>query len=254
MWKPVKYPNRPIRLPFEVAGQFIWPRRSLVSNIPSTGVLTTEDFTSLTFITGAICPKCGVPQAYDLGAGELCAACHAAPPSWNRARAALVYDDVSRRPILALKRGGRRDGLGLLATWMSVAGADLIETTDMIVPVPLHYRRLVSRGYNQAGWIATALAGQSGRPVHHGVLKRVRSTPSQAGRSARERRRNVRGAFAVRPSYRKKIDGQRILLVDDVLTTGATAASAAKALSKAGAADVSVLVLARVVRDEDVTI
>ncbi|MEM7663368.1 MAG: ComF family protein [Pseudomonadota bacterium] len=254
MWKPAD--NSYLRgwRPFEAVSQFIWPKRSLISNTPSVGALTPHDFKALSFITGAICPKCGTPQAFDLGDGEVCAACHARPVPWSRARAALEYDDVSRQPILAMKRGGRRDGLELMATWMAVAGAELVEQADLIVPVPLHYRRLISRGYNQAGWLAAALGRRTGKPVRHSVLKRTRTTPSQAGRSARDRYRNVRGAFAVRPRHHKSTSGKRILLIDDVLTTGATAAAAARALNKAGAADVSVLVLARVVRDEDVTI
>ncbi|MEM6410441.1 MAG: ComF family protein [Pseudomonadota bacterium] len=242
------------RFPLRTAADFIWPKRSLISNAPSDGALTPDDFKALSFITGAICPRCGSPQSFDLGDDELCAACHANSPPWSRARAALQYDDVSRQPILALKRGGRRGGLDLMATWMAVAGADLVETSDIIVPVPLHYRRLVSRGYNQAGWLATALANQTGLRVKHDLIKRTRSTPSQAGRSARERYRNVRGAFQARPAHTKHIAKKRILLVDDVLTTGATVASAARTLKRAGASDVNVLVLARVVRDEDVTI
>ncbi|MEM9670289.1 MAG: phosphoribosyltransferase family protein [Pseudomonadota bacterium] len=222
--------------------------------MPARSALTPEDFGALYFITGSICARCGGPQTLDLGQDDICAVCHGSKTAWKKVRAALVYDDVSRSPILALKRAGRRDGLQLMATWMAVAGADLLSNADLIVPIPLHYRRLVSRGYNQAGWLATALARQTGKPVRHGALTRTRSTPSQAGRSARERFRNVRGAFRVRRSGKQHITGQRILLVDDVFTTGATANAAARALLAANAAEVSILVLARVAREKDVTI
>ncbi|MEL7128722.1 MAG: ComF family protein [Pseudomonadota bacterium] len=232
----------------------IWPQRSLVSGEPAQGALSASDFAALTFITGALCNRCGQPMDYDLGPDAACGACIAAPPRWDRARAALVYDDVSRVPILALKRAGRRDGLQVMANWMRIAADDLIRDADAIIPVPLHYHRLVARGYNQAGWLASAVARGSHKPVWHGVLKRSKSTPSQAGLSARARHRNVSGAFSVPEHKRKQVVSKRILLVDDVLTTGATLGAACQALKNAHAAAIDVVVLARVVRERDATI
>lgn len=231
----------------------VWPGRSLVSGLPARGALSPEDFAALTFITGALCMSCGQPLDLDLGPEGKCAACLARPPSWSQARAALVYDEVSRIPILALKRAGRRDGLNVMTNWMMAAGSELIDQADLIVPVPLHYRRLVSRGYNQAGWLASALGRKSGTPVHHSALIRARATPSQANLSPRARHANVAGAFRVPKRKVAHVKGQTVLLVDDVLTTGATLKAASKALLRAGAKQIYIIVLARVVRPRDIT-
>ena len=139
----------------------IWPRRSLVSGKPSQGALTTDDFAALSFISGAVCNQCGRPMDLDLGPLAQCAPCAARPPPWQSARAALVYDEVSRIPILALKRAGRRDGLKVMANWMTIAGAPFLDDIDLIIPIPLHFYRLISRGYNQSGWLATAIGKQN---------------------------------------------------------------------------------------------
>ena len=239
---------------FGKLGDVLWPRRSLISGVPVRGLLSPDDFAALTFLTSPLCQTCGVPQPIDLGRETVCAACHARPPVWHRARAALAYDDASRRPILALKRAGQRNGLMVMANWMALAGHDLLTDADIIVPVPLHYRRLAQRGFNQAGWLASALSKRSGVPVRHAALARRRATPSQGGLSARARKKNVSGAFSVRASHRAGLAGRKVLLVDDVLTTGATVEAAARALARADVRQTDVLVLARVVRDQDVTI
>lgn len=236
--------------------EWIWPSRSIVSGTRGggTGAVAPTDWAALVFIDDPLCDLCGQPQEIDLGDQTICPACTARPPRWSRARAALVYDDASRRPVLDLKRAGRRDGLAAMGGWMARAGRDLLAEADLLVPVPLHYRRLVARGHNQSGWLAAAVSRASGVPARMDVLRRSRPTPSQAGLAARARRRNVEGAFDVRRSRLKRVEGRRIILVDDVLTTGATLTACTRALYKAGAASVDVLVLARVVRDEDVTI
>ena len=236
--------------------EFVWPSRSLVSGERSgiAGALSPDEWAALTFLGRVVCQRCGLPQDLDLGEETLCAACLARPPHWRRARAALVYDEASRRPILELKHAGRRDGLKVMGNWMTEAGRDLIAGAELIVPVPLHYRRLVKRGYNQAGWLAAAISRQSGVAMHPAILRRTRPTRTQGGLNTRERRRNVAGAFAVPPRMGGRVDGRHVLLVDDVLTTGATLNGCARALKRAGAASVDVLVLARVVRPRDVTI
>ncbi len=232
----------------------LWPGRSLVSGDPARGALSAADFAALTFLTGALCRRCARPLEIDLGEDTVCAACLARPPLWTRAHAALTYDDVSRIPILGLKRAGRRDGLKVMANWMVTAGRESLAEADLIVPVPLHYFRLIKRGYNQSGWLASAVGEQAGCPVSHTVLNRVRATPSQAGLNAKARYKNVRGAFAVSGRAAKKVTGKQVVLVDDVLTTGATLKAASRALLKAGAKRVDVLVLARVVKPQDITI
>ncbi|WP_233356234.1 ComF family protein [Henriciella aquimarina] len=237
-------------------GDFIWPQRSLVTGTSHAGqgLIPPEDFARLTFLNGTGCRQCALPLETDLGEVSLCGACAAKPPKWQAARAALQYDDAARKPILDLKRAGRRDGLATFATWMALAGRDVLETADLIVPVPLHYRRLTTRGFNQSGWLAQALARHTGRAVAVDALRRHRPTISQGGLSARARHSNVRGAFQVRPSRAAEVEGAHIVLVDDVYTTGATLTACTRALKKGKAASVSVLVLARVVRPGDVTI
>ncbi len=237
-------------------GDFFWPPRSLISGARGmgSGPLSPEDFARLRFISDPLCDRCGVPLDYRTGDETWCTVCIARPPQWDRARAALIYDEVSRRPVLDLKRAGRRDGLETLCGWMRQAGGALIDEADVLVPVPLHYTRLVMRGFNQSGWLAQAIGAETGRRVAVDALVRTRRTPSQAGLAGRARRRNVSGAFKVRASRMAAVEGKRVLLVDDVLTTGATLSACARALKRAGARHVDVLVLARVVRETDVTI
>lgn len=235
--------------------EWIWPQRSIVSGARGggDGAVSAVDWARLTFIEAPVCDRCGVPLGHS-EAADICAPCTARPPRWSRARAALIYDEASRRPVLDLKRAGRRDGLRTMGAWMARAGKPLIAEADLIVPVPLHYRRLASRGFNQSGWLSAELSRQTDTPACQDALRRTRATPTQAGLASRARRRNVAGAFDVRASRQTKVAGKRIVLVDDVLTTGATLSACTRALRKAGAAQVDVLVLARVVRDEDVTI
>ena len=249
-------PGGPAKAFLRRSRDFLWPPRSLIGGVRGPGLapLSAEDFRSLTFITEPVCNRCGLPQEYGAGTETVCAACTARPPRWDRARAALVYDDLSRRPVLDLKRAGRRDGLELLAGWMGRAGAEILSEADLIMPVPLHYTRLVLRGYNQSAWLAQAVGRQAGVRVSVDALMRTRRTPSQAGLTARARRRNVSGAFRVRRGWRKAVAGAHIVLVDDVLTTGATLSACTRALKQAGARQIDVIVLARVVRATDLTL
>ncbi len=238
-----------------VAG-FIWPARSILTGERhgGEGAVAAADFAKLHFLSGAGCRTCALPLELDLGDDSQCGACAGRPPAWDQARAALAYDEVSRQAVLELKHAGRRDGLATLANWMVLAGQDILVKTDLLVPVPLHYRRLAKRGFNQAGWLAQGIGRRSQTPVLVDALARTKSTPSQGGLTARQRRKNVAGAFKVRQSRCQKIDGAIVTLVDDVYTTGSTLAACTKALRGAGAAHVNVLVLARVVRETDVTI
>lgn len=226
----------------------IWPQTSLVTGreIAGPGVLEPEYWAKLKFLTGAMCARCGVPFEIEVEPDQVCPACIARPPIYDRARAAVEYGDISRDITLALKHGGRRDGLSTLAGWMATAGADLLPAADMLVPVPLHYMRLVRRGFNQSVWLAAALSRRTGIPTRVDILHRRRHTPIQGGLSPDARRRNVQGAFRVPKRHHRRINQKRILLIDDVLTTGATAQACARALKSGGAANVDVLTLTRV--------
>ena len=154
-----------------------------------------------------------------------------------------------RDMVLRFKHGERTDFVPAFAAWLQRAGASLLAEADLLAPVPLHRWRLLARRYNQAALLARALGRRCGMPVLPDALVRTRATASQGAMvSARARRRNVLAAFAVRPGARAAIEGRRIVLVDDVMTTGATLDSAARALLRGGAAEVRALVLARVVR------
>ena len=208
---------------------------------------------AIQFLDGPLCLCCGIPFDVALGADTLCAACLAHPPAFDRARAILRYDETSRAPILALKHADRLDLVPDFALWLERAGRGLIEASDLIVPVPLHPLRLWRRRYNQAAELSRALARRSGLALDTTALIRSRPTPSQGAMvSAKARRRNVLGAFRVRQPGR--VTGRNILLVDDVLTTGATADAASRALKRAGAAKVQILALARVVRAAEMPI
>ena len=238
------------------AADLIWPPRSLLSEriVSRPGAIEPALWSQLEFLSAPCCFRCGFPFELDVGPDAVCGACAAEEPAYHRARAALAYDDKSRRLVLDLKRSGRRDGLPVFAAWMNQAAAPLIAVADFIVPAPLHWMRLASRRFNQAAWLAQALGALSGKRVLYGALKRVKRRRSQAGLDAGQRRRNVAGAFRASPGSAKLIAGKSILLVDDVFTTGATMEACARVLKRAGAAQVDVVTLARVVRPVDVTI
>jgi ComF family protein len=230
----------------------IWPPRSLLSDafVDRPGVIEPELWAELSFLSGPACFQCGFPLPEEVGQAGVCGACAGRKPAYDRARAALAYDDHARRLILDLKRGGRRDGLPVFARWMSQAGADLIARADFIAPAPMHWTRLAVRSFNQAAWLAQALAQSTGKPWRPEALRRVKRRKSQAGLSALERRRNVGGA--IKASGR--LEGKTVLVVDDVFTTGATLEACARALKKVGAAEVDGLTLARVVRPLDIMV
>jgi ComF family protein len=201
------------------------------------------------FLDGPMCAICGLPFELDPGAGTTCGACHADPPPFDRARSVMRYDEASKKPILALKRADRLDLVLPFTRWLERTGGALIEEADLIVPVPLYWTRLWQRRFNQSALLATRLANMKSKRAELFALKRTRPTRSQGEMvSAKARRRNVRGAFRVDPKFHAAILGKSVLLIDDVLTTGATVAACARALKRAGARQVLVLTLARVVR------
>ena len=169
------------------------------------------------------------------------------PPAYDRARAAVRYDDVASSLVHQFKYGDRLDLAPMMGRWMARAGRELLADANALIPVPLHWRRLWARRFNQSATLAGAISALCGVPVVHGGLKRVRATPQQVGLSKAERADNVQGVFRVPDDHKAEITGQRIVLIDDVLTSGATVDACARALLRAGAAHVDVLVFARVV-------
>jgi ComF family protein len=206
--------------------------------------LSAEAWTRVTFISEPVCDGCGAPFEYETG--ERCAVCLAHPRAFDRARAAVLYDDASRDLILQFKHADRTDLAGLFVGWIGRSAEDLLRDADAIAPVPLHPSRLLARRFNQAAEIARPLARRHRIAYLPDVLVRAKPTESQAGKSGPARRRNVAGAFSTRPGRLRSIEGRRVLLIDDVLTTGATAEACARALKAAGASAVDVAVIARV--------
>jgi len=203
-------------------------------------------WSKLSFITRPYCERLGIPFAYDPGPGILSMEAIADPPSYNRARATVRFDGISRALVHSLKYGDRLDLAPMMGRWMGRAGREILAEADALVPVPLHWRRQWARRFNQSAMLATAVSAESGVPIAGGVLKRVKATAQQVGLSRSERASNVQGAFKVPEESKGAVVGRRLVLVDDVLTSGATVDGCARALNRAGAANVDVLIFARV--------
>ena len=216
------------------------------------GRLCADCWSQLAFLLERPCQRCGLPLAgIDLRA-SLCGHRRTAPPGVARARAALRYEGAARPLILRFKHGDRLDGAATYARWMVRAGAELLASAELILPVPLHRWRLLARGYNQSAELARRIGRQTGLPVLVDGLHKTVHTRAQQSLGATERQRNVTAAvFALHRHGRRSIGGRRVLLIDDVLTTGSTAAACAATLLKGGAAAVDVLTLARVVQSRD---
>lgn len=206
-------------------------------------------WSGLHFIRAPLCDRLGLPLPYDAGDGAVSSMALRHPPLYDRARAALAFDGVARDVVHSFKYADRHEAVPLFARWMSDAGRGLIAQADVIAPVPLHPWRLLRRRFNQSAVLAGRLARAHGKPVVLG-LKRVRYTRQQVGLAFGERRANVEGAFRVAPRQAAAFAGKRVLLIDDVITTGATVEACAIALKDAGASSVDVLALARVTDPE----
>ena len=216
--------------------------------VDAAGLLCGPCYGGLTPAGEPCCLCCGVPfdLAWHAAEGGLCQRCIDTPPPFERARGALLYDNASRRLVLPFKHGDRTELAAILARMMARSGARLLSEADVLVPVPLHRRRLFVRRYNQAALLARALGAMTGRPVLVDALVRGTATQNLDGKTAAERRDEVATAFAVRSRRAGMLAGRRILLIDDVMTSGATAGACSASLLAAGAAAVDVLVAARV--------
>lgn len=228
------------------------PPQCMICNsiVETRATLCSNCWPTVSFIADPYCQCCGLPFDYDAGADALCAACIAKPPAWDRARSVMQYNDASAHLVMALKHGDRHDAVPMFTAWLKRVGQEFLDSADLIVPVPLHRRRLFTRRFNQAALLSQALGELAGVPSVPDLMTRTRHTPSQAGLGATERQKNVRNAFRIRAGFEASAKGAHILLVDDVLTTGATLNACATALKRAGAATVDVVTLARVVRPQ----
>jgi ComF family protein len=230
--------------------------------VQKKGELHPEGWQALDFISEPFCAACGLP--FELSATtkvskeSLCGACAApddapfaltGPRSFNSLRAVARYDEPSAKLVLALKNSDRMDIAPVLAGLMTGPGKQMLAQCDFLIPVPLHRGRLWSRRFNQSAEIARHICRNnlSNKKLLPGLLRRIKPTPQQKGLSADQRRRNVQGAFDLAPKSKINLKGKNIVLVDDVLTTGATMKACARVLRKAGAAQVHGLVFARVI-------
>lgn len=226
----------------------VMPPSCLSCGLPvaSDGGLCPDCWGQLTLIEEPFCDRLAIPFAYDLGEGAISAEAIADPPPFERLRAVAVHDGTARSLVHALKYRDHLELARWMAEWMARAGRDLLGDADLIVPVPLHSRRLWWRRFNQAAALAHEIGRSVGVPVAHGAVRRVRATRNQVGLSGRAREDNVRGAFLVASEDRPSIAGRRVVVVDDVYTTGATIGAVTRSLKRAGAKAEDALVFARV--------
>ncbi len=233
---------------FSLLGNTLVPPLCLACHTPlaSHDALCVTCWSSIAFIRAPLCDRLGMPMPFDIGGVMVSAAAVAEPPEYDRARAVARYDGTMRRLVHDLKFRDRQDARRLLALWLSQAGKDLLVDAELVVPVPLSRWRLIWRRFNQAAMLGQEVARLKDLTFEPLVLVRTRATKSQVGLTRTERRDNVRGAFAVPAAMKPRVAGRKVVLIDDIITTGATAGAAAKALRRAGAARVDVLALAMV--------
>lgn len=216
--------------------------------------LCPDCWATVRFIERPYCEITGLPFDHDRGEGMVSPQAMAKPPAYSKARAAVLHDGVARKLVHGLKYSDRADLAAMMAAWMVRAGQDVVDDSDIIIAVPLHRGRLFSRRYNQSAELARRLAMISGKPFLPGVVRRVRATRQQVGLGLSARQDNVRGAFLATPEQAQRFVGLKVLLVDDVLTTGSTVEAVTHALLRAGAGQVNVLTFARVVSQGEETL
>lgn len=225
----------------------IYPPRciSCGSGVHENGNICSICWGDINFISDPQCHICGFPFDFQAGEKALCGGCMKDKPYFAKARAVFIYDDASSHMVTSFKYSDRIESRAFYARWMGRVGAQMLQEADYIVPVPLHYRKLLLRKYNQAALLAIELKKSFGTKMLVNGLVRRKYTISQAGFNRRLRFKNISGVFKINPKFIADIKDKNILLVDDVITTGATANECAKILLKAGAARVEVLTLAK---------
>lgn len=213
--------------------------------VQENGTICAECWGGINFIADPQCEICGLPFEFAATDGNLCGACLQQLPVFSKARAVFSYDDVSRKIITSFKYSDKIEPQAVYAKWMARVGKEMLEEADIIMPVPLHRVKLLLRKYNQAALLAKELARISGKKIMVSALLRKKHTKAQAGFSRQNRLKNITGAFVINKKYLDKIAGKKILLIDDVMTTGATVTECSKILLKAKVARVEVLTLAK---------
>lgn len=230
---------------------FFFPPRCLISHDPvdHQGMIAPRIWAKLNFIAAPLCVQCGVPFEYEIAEGTKCADCLEYPPSYDTHRSAVIYDDHSKDLILGFKHADQTHAVTVFLPWLQKAGAEMLKDSDLIVPVPLHRNRLIKRRYNQAVILGDYLARETSTEICVDALSRIKATQSQGHLKPAERAKNVRKAFIVNPDRAEILKDKKILLIDDVYTSGATVNECARILKKDGrAAKVSVLTIAKTVR------
>ncbi|MEX2248671.1 MAG: ComF family protein [Parvibaculum sp.] len=215
--------------------------------VDAHGALCARCWSEADFIERPFCAVMGLPFSFDTGPETVSAVALAQPPAYARARAVMRYNDRSAALLHRFKYGDRMEVGPAFARWLARSGAELLADADLLAPVPLHKRRLFSRRFNQSAELSRRVAALAGLPHMPELLQRVRATRPQVGLTADARRRNVAGAFQLADGAAALVRDRKVVLVDDVMTTGATAEACARALVRGGAAEVSVLCVARVV-------
>lgn len=230
----------------------LFPPRCFACNTLTAeqGNLCAECWAGVDFISAPMCRRCGMPFAHEVGDVGECMTCLQDPPPYDAARAVFRYEGGSRRLVTGYKYYDRTLATPMFARWLARAASPQLDNTDVIVPVPLHRWRLLQRRYNQSALLARELGRISGKPVGATALSRTRHTVQQAGLTREERLENVKDAFAISPKSQQQIDGKSVMLVDDVLTTGATLHACTDALRAAGATAVYVVTLGRTTLDD----
>ncbi|MCO6392548.1 ComF family protein [Aliihoeflea aestuarii] len=214
--------------------------------VAAGGTLCGSCWGEVHFLEQPWCAVSGVPFVMDMGEGAISPAVMASPPAYDRSRAAVAYDGAARRLAQSLKYQDRTDLAPWLARWMARAGREILADADMLVPVPLHRQRFLTRRFNQSAELARAVARISGVAFVPEAAIRIKKTVPQVGLKSKEREDNVRAAFKVPDRAAERVRDQHVCIVDDVYTTGATVAALATCLRKAGAREISVLTFARV--------
>jgi ComF family protein len=228
------------------------PPRCLATGeiVDAPGMVSPEIWPQLQFIEDPFCKTCGIPFPFEIANDAICASCMEREPVFDATRSAVIYNEASRKMILAFKYGDRLHAVKTFAPWMMRAGQSLINQADYIVPVPLHNRRLRERRFNQSALLAQEIARNSSKSYIPDLLQRTRHTIPQQGLNYKERGKNVHGAFEVNKNHLPSIGGKTILLIDDVYTSGATLNECARVMKKAKATSVNVLTIARVTKEE----